>query len=78
MPCTVNPLGPVALAPAGYANGQFKFQVNDATGPDYIVGASTNLTDWSDVSTNLSPALPFQFTNNATSQSRCYRRRLAP
>jgi hypothetical protein len=76
----VNPLAPVVLTPVGYANGQFTLLVNGTTGPDYILSASTNLTQWNDVLTNLSPALPFQFdhTNAGAIPARFYRARLAP
>jgi Putative Ig domain len=74
----VNPLAPVILTPINYTNGQFKFQVNGTTGPDYIITASTNLSGWSDVFTNLSPSTPFQFTNSMTFTNRFYRVRLSP
>lgn len=76
----VNPLAPVILTPLGYTNGQFALRVNGTAGPDYILSASTNLTQWTDVQTNLSPALPFQFshTNASTIPARFYRARLSP
>jgi hypothetical protein len=74
----VNPLAPVVLTPAGLANGQFKFQVTGTAGPDYIIASSTNLTAWSDIFTNLSPATPFLFTNTGTLPIRFYRVRPAP
>ena len=74
----VNPLGPVTLKPVSFRNGQFKFQVSGTVGPDYVIAASTNLTAWSDIFTNLSPITPFQFTNTATFPNRFFRVRLAP
>jgi hypothetical protein len=76
----VNPLAPVVLTPISYANGQFRFEINGTMGPDYIVLASSNLTSWSDIATNLVPATPFQF-NDAVAGSfsnRAYRVRLNP
>jgi hypothetical protein len=74
----VNPLSPVVLTPLGYAGGQFVLKVNGTAGPDYILSTSTNLTVWSDLITNLSPATPFQFTNASSANNRFYRVRLAP
>ena len=76
---TVNPLAPVVLTSIGYSNGQFMLQVGGPAGPDYIISASTNLTQWGDVLTNLAPAPPFQFADtNAPSANRFYRARLSP
>ena len=74
----VNPLAPVILTPISYTNSQFKFRVSGTTGPDYIISASTNLSAWNDIFTNLSPATPFQFTNSITLTNRFYRVRLSP
>ncbi|HEX7617929.1 MAG TPA: putative Ig domain-containing protein, partial [Verrucomicrobiae bacterium] len=74
----VNPLAPVVLTPTSSANGQFKFQVNGTTGPDYIIASSTNRAVWSDIFTNLSPSMPFQFTNTVTLTNRFFRARLSP
>ena len=76
----VNPLVPVVLTTISYTNGQFTLKVDGTTGPDYIISASTNLTQWSDLITNFSPATPFQFsnTNINTFNTRFYRARLSP
>jgi hypothetical protein len=74
----VNPLAPVVLTSKGFTNGQFRFQVSGTAGPDYIIAASTNLSVWSDIFTNLSPSMPFQFTNNVTFTNRFFRARLSP
>jgi hypothetical protein len=74
----VNPLAPVVLTPTGSANGQFEFQVNGTAGPDYIIASSTNLSAWNDIFTNLSPTMPFQFTNTVTFTNRFFRARLSP
>ena len=51
-----------------YANGTFQFTVNGASGQEYIVQASTNLTSWVSVYTNPPPFVsPFTFTNSNTS-----------
>jgi len=77
---TVNPLAPVVLTAVSYANGQFKLQVAGTTGPDYILSVSTNLAQWVDLATNLSPATPFPYTDThaAPAHNRFYRARLAP
>jgi hypothetical protein len=46
--------------------GALVLQVNGASGPDYQIQASTNLTDWSAIFTTNSPPVPFIWTNNAT------------
>jgi hypothetical protein len=67
------------LTALGYTNSQFKLQVGGTTGPDYIISTSTNLTVWSDLLTNFSPATPFQYsdTNAGLSGHRFYRVRLS-
>jgi hypothetical protein len=76
----VNPLAPVILTPISYSNGQFKVQVSGTVGPDYVIVASSNLVQWSDLFTNSSPATPFQFTdtNNSPFRNRFFRARLQP
>jgi len=70
----------VVLTPISYENGAFQFQVSGTTGPDYVIGATTNLADWSDIATNLAPATPFPFTDGAAGSfsNRSYRVRLEP
>jgi hypothetical protein len=77
---TINPLAPVMLTALGYANGQFTLGINGSPGPDYVIFASTNLMQWSGISTNLSPATPFQFNDPAAggSRQRYYRVKLIP
>jgi hypothetical protein len=43
--------------------GALLLQVNGASGPDYQVQSSTNLTNWSAVFTTNAPPLPFTWTN---------------
>ena len=45
-------------------DGTFSLTVNGDTGPDYIVQASTNLTDWASIFTNHSPTPPFIWTDH--------------
>jgi hypothetical protein len=76
----VNPLAPVILKPVGYTNGQFTLQVSGTTGPDYVILTSTNLVQWNNLLTNLSPATPFQWTdtNFIPAANRFYRAKLSP
>ena len=77
---TVNSLAPVMLTSLACTNGQFTMQISGTTGPDYIIAASTNLVNWSDLFTNLSPTTPFPLSDPAvgTLSQRYYRVRLAP
>jgi len=63
-----------------YNNGTFSLTVNGDTGPDYIVQASTNLTDWTSIFTNHSPIPPFVWTDLGASNfsQRFYRIQLGP
>jgi len=44
-------------------NGTFSLTVNGDNGPDYVVQASTNLTDWNSIFTNHSPTPPFVWSD---------------
>lgn len=63
-----------------FAGGQFSFQVNGQTGPDYLVETSTNLTQWTPVHTANSPAMPFTWTHADTggATQRFYRVKIGP
>jgi hypothetical protein len=76
----VNPLATSTLASVTFTNGHFTLQVSGASGPDYIIAASTNLTQWVNLFTNPSATTPFQFTDtNANSfRDRFYRIQLSP
>jgi pectate lyase len=65
---------------AAFANGLFQLTINGDAGPDYIVLASPNLTDWTSIFTNLSPTLPLIWndTNSAAFTQRFYRIQLGP
>lgn len=76
----VNPLQPVLLTPVGFSKDQFQFLVSGMFGPDYVVTASSNLTNWNDLLTNYSAATPFLFNDAAAGafSNRVYRIRLEP
>jgi len=59
---------------------QLRLSVQGQTGPDYILMASTNLTNWSTISTNTPGSFPFLWTDTNASQfsSRFYQIRLGP
>ncbi|MGA2242985.1 MAG: immunoglobulin domain-containing protein [Verrucomicrobiota bacterium] len=60
-----------------FSNGQFGLTITGDIGPDYIVLASTNLTDWAGIFTN---PMPFTWTDPGTSNfnERFYRIQLGP
>ena len=68
------------LAGFGYNNGTFSLTVSGDPGLDYIVQASTNLTDWASIFTNHSPTPPFVWSDSAASNfsQRFYRIQLGP
>jgi Cellulase (glycosyl hydrolase family 5)/Fibronectin type III domain len=75
----VNPLSVPGIGNVSVAGGQFSFNVSGQSGPDYAIETSTNLTQWSNVFITNSPALPFNWTNAATSSPiRFYRIKLGP
>ena len=76
----VNPLTPPLLSALTISNGQFAFEVNGQTGPDYAVQSSTNLINWNTVFITNSPAMPFRWmdTNNASLFSCFYRIQTGP
>lgn len=49
-----------------FVNGNFQFQINGlVSGQEYVVQSSTNLVDWSSLSTNVAAAGSVGFTNAA-------------
>jgi hypothetical protein len=74
----MQPLSPV-VSGAGWSDEQFSFTVGGDAGPDYVVLASTNLVNWLPLWTNVSPVLPFGFTNSTSNfNQRFYRVLLGP
>ena len=75
----VNPLTAPGISDLSFIGGQLGFNVSGQSGPDYAIETSTNLTQWSNVFTTNSPALPFVWmdTNSAAPQ-RFYRVKLGP
>lgn len=61
-----------ALSQAGFANGQFGFNVSGVAGTQYVVLASTNLITWVPVQTNTAP-FAFTDTNPGRFAQRFYR-----
>ncbi len=75
----VNPLSAPGISSFSFNGGQFGFNVSGQRGPDYAVETSTNLTQWSNVFTTNSPALPFVWTDtNSAAPQRFYRVKLGP
>jgi hypothetical protein len=62
------------------ANGPFGFRVYGDAGPDYSIETSTNLSSWSALVTNYSPAMPFFWSDPrpVTNAACYYRARLGP
>jgi pectate lyase len=71
---------PPQLSGFVYNNGVFSLTVSGDSGPDYVVQASTNLTDWTSIFTNHSPIPPFVWTDFVASNfsQRFYRIQLGP
>jgi len=75
----VNPLSAPGISSLSFNGGQLGFNVSGQSGPDYAIETSTNLTQWSNVFTTNSPALPFIWTDtNSTAPQRFYRVKLGP
>ncbi|HXR06177.1 MAG TPA: hypothetical protein VN765_02540, partial [Candidatus Acidoferrum sp.] len=71
---------PFTLTPVSLAAGGFTLQINGSVGPVYIVQASTNLIDWTNLTTNTPTLMPFTFidTHAASVNPRFYRGVLGP
>jgi hypothetical protein len=57
-----------------------RLSIQGQTGPDYILMASTNLTNWMPIFTNTPSTFPFVWTDTNTAQypKRFYQLRLGP
>ena len=73
-------IGPFTLTPVSLAAGNFTLQLNGTVGPAYIVQASTNLTDWTNLTTNTPSLMPLTVidTNAGGVNHRFYRAVLGP
>lgn len=75
----VNPLSAPGISNISFVGGQFSFNVNGQSGPDYAIETSTNLTQWSDILITNSPVLPFNWTDtNPAAAQQFYRVKLGP
>jgi len=74
----LNPAQP--LLQVSTAGAQFNFSIAGDVGPDYLIRASTNLTDWSTILTTNPPLMPFTWTGSDTGSfhQRFYRIQLGP
>jgi uncharacterized membrane protein len=77
---TVNPLTLPTLSVLGLTNGVLAARVSGIAGPDLTFQTSSNLSNWSTLSTTNSPPLPFDFTDPNANQfsNRFYRALLGP
>jgi hypothetical protein len=68
------------MASATMTNGLFAFEVMGDFGPDYTVLMSPDLTNWTALSTNSSPPMPFLWFDpeSGTDAMRFYRIKLGP
>ncbi len=76
----VNALSPVQFSNPVVSNANFSVTISGFTGPDYVVLAGTDFTNWVPLKTNLVPAPPFQYTDpeKASNSFRAYRIWLQP
>jgi hypothetical protein len=70
----------ITLKSISLAAGQFTLQVNGSVGPVYVVEASSNMLNWTGVSTSTPAAMPFDVvdTNAGAFARRFYRARIGP
>jgi pectate lyase len=76
---STGPTAPQLSAPA-YSNGAFSLSVNGDAGHDYILQASSNLTDWQNIFTNSSATPPFIWNDTGAGNfsRRFYRVQVSP
>ena len=59
---------PMYFVPGGsFSNGQFELQLSGLAGKSYLFEASTNLSDWLFISTNVAPSDLFQLIDPGAS-----------
>jgi glucuronoarabinoxylan endo-1,4-beta-xylanase len=77
---TVNPLAQPTVSSISVSGGQVSLVATGASGPDYTLWASTNLTSWQVLFTSNSPVIPVTLvdTNFNTCPIRFYRIQLGP
>jgi hypothetical protein len=77
---TVNPVVTPVVTAVASTGGQVHVTMNGATGPDYTLLVSTNLSAWSVLFTTNSPMLPVSFTDTNTGASKAsfYRAQIGP
>jgi len=63
-----------------YANGTFSLTINGEAGHNYIIQASSDLSVWTSIFTNYTPAMPFLWTDPAAAafNQRFYRVQVGP
>jgi pectate lyase len=72
---TMNMAAAPQLSGFVYDHGMFSMSINGDAGHDYVIEASTNLTDWIAIFTNIGPNMPFVWSDaNAGSFNRRYYR----
>jgi uncharacterized repeat protein (TIGR03806 family) len=71
---------PIYFTSVGFSNRVFVLGFSGVSGKSYVLSASSNLTTWSDLSTNVAPANLFNLTdpNAGNAQLRFYRVRELP
>jgi len=72
------PPAPPTLTAPGYSAGQFQFTLNGQANVTYVIEASTNLSDWSPVTTNTSASAIRPIAVSAPNVRSYYRAKLAP
>ncbi len=73
-------LAPVVLEAQAFTNGQFTLKASGLVGLDYVLQATTEFSNWLNLSTNTPAAVPFELTDPGAGQfsNRFYRLRLQP
>jgi hypothetical protein len=77
----LTPAAPLLASPA-FSNGSFSLRIFGDEGPDYVIerAQAASPANWLPLATNLSPTLPFDWSDPAPSNAlpNFYRVRLAP